>query len=143
MTYSHQAIHQRLTSKNPDDRRVAAVMIGKARRHDYADSLMDLLRDDESADVRAMAAFALDLLSTVDALPALIEAMYDTSFDVRSNAGWAIVNIAKRVIPLVVLPDVIEVLQDRDFPHAQQMAYLVLTRIPHDAARSALEKYWH
>lgn len=141
MTYSHHAIERRLRSDNPDERRVAAVMIGKARHHDYTGALVDLLRDDSNAEVRAMAAFALDLLSSVDAVPALIGAMYDTSFDVRSNAGWALVNLARRVMPLLVLPDVIEVLEDEGSPHAQQMACLVLTRIPHDAARAALDAY--
>ena len=141
MTYSDDAIRRRLDSKNPDARRVAAVMIGKARHYDYVEDLTRLLIHDIDTDVRAMAAFALDLLGSVDAVPALVEALYDHSFDVRSNAGWALAHIAKRVLPQLVIPDLIDVLQDEEHPRAQQMAYLVLSRIPDDTARDASEGY--
>jgi len=142
MSYSHKAIRSRLDSKNPDERRVAAIMIGKARKYEFMDDLSDLLLDDIHADVRSMAAFAMDLLGSAESVPVLVKAIYDNSFDVRSNAGWALVHIAKRIMPQLVIPDLIDVLQDEDNPHAQQMAYLVLARIPDDMARTAIENYW-
>lgn len=141
MTYSSDEIRRRLDSKNLDDRRVAAVMIGKSRQYDYVDDLITLLLHDLSAEVRSMAAFALDLLGSADAIPALITALYDHSFDVRSNAGWALVNIAKRMMPQLVIPDAIDVLKDESNPHARQMAYLVLSRIPDDTARAAIDDH--
>lgn len=89
-----------------------------------------------------MAAWSLDLMGSVDSIPALIAAMYDEHFDVRSGAGWALVHIAQRYIPVVVLPEVIDVLRDVDSPAAQEMAYLVLSRINHAEARRAIELYW-
>lgn len=142
MNYSDQEITSRLYSHDPDDRRVAAVMIGKARHHDYVDDLVHLLRSDLSADVRSMAAFGLDLLGSVDAIPDLIEALYDSSFDVRSNSGWALVHMAKRILPQLIIPDVVDVLCNDLHPHAQQMAALILYNIPDDDARIALDTYW-
>ncbi|MGJ3238194.1 MAG: HEAT repeat domain-containing protein [Anaerolineae bacterium] len=143
MGYSHEAIRRRLLSTRLDDRRVAAIMIGKSRQYEYVPELMHLLEADTSADVRSMAAFALDLLGSAEAIPALITALYDSSFDVRNNAGWALVNIATRIMPQLVLPDMIDILRDESHAHARQMAYLVLSNIPHDDARSALDQYWN
>ena len=142
MSYSPQDIRRRLDSKNPDDRRVAVVMIGKARHFEFIEDVTYLMQHDINADVRSMSAFALDLLGSADVIPDLIQAMYDSSFDVRSNAGWALVNMAKRLIPQLIVPDVVEVLKDADHPHAQQMAYMVLSCIPHESARIALDRYW-
>ncbi|MEO1165468.1 MAG: HEAT repeat domain-containing protein, partial [Chloroflexota bacterium] len=126
---------------NPSDRRVAAVMIGKARHYEFLDELANLLQNDTHADVRSMGAFALDLLGRADTIPILIEALYDQSFDVRSNAGWALVNMAKRIMPQLIVPEVIQVLDDDENPHAQDMAYMVLSRIPNETARIALNRY--
>ena len=85
--YSRRDIQRRLESPHADDRRVAAVMIGKARFHDMSDALTDILAGDRDAEVRAMAAWALDLLGNVEAVPVLVDALYDEAFGVRSNAG--------------------------------------------------------
>jgi HEAT repeat protein len=140
--YSRHDIQRRLNSPRADDRRVGAVMIGKARFHDMSDALTEILATDRDAEVRAMAAWSLDLLGNVEAVPALIDALYDEAFGVRSNAGWALVHLAERLLPQVVLPDVIDVLKDKKHFHARQMAFLVLSHIDDDEARRAIKQHW-
>ncbi len=140
--YSRRDIQRRLESPHADDRRVAAVMIGKARFHDMSDALTDILAGDRDAEVRAMAAWALDLLGNVEAVPVLVDALYDEAFGVRSNAGWALVHLAERLVPQVVLPDVIDVLKDTAHFPARQMAFLVLSHIDDDDARRAIQQHW-
>jgi HEAT repeat protein len=140
--YSLEEIERRMKSQSPDERRVAMVMIGKARRHELLDKVISTMQNDVDNEVRAMAAWALDLLGNVEAIPALVDAMYDRTFGVRSNAGWALVHLAQRVMPQLVLPDVIDVLQDKDHEYAREMAYLVLSNINDLDARRAIEQYW-
>lgn len=135
-------INARLKSSRPADRRIAAILIGKARLFDWIPKLIYLLREDPDKSVREMAAYALDLLSAPTSIPSLIAALYDDAFGVRSGAGWALVHLSERFTPQLVVPDVIEVLCDQDYPHAQEMAYLVLSRIPDDAAADAIQQYW-
>lgn len=142
MSYSEVEILRRLRSSKPDDRRVGVIMIGKGRVYTLLDNLTAALKFDEDADVRSMAAWSLDLLSTPEAVPDLISALYDESFAVRSNAGWALVHLARRILPELVVPDVIDVLKDRNESHARQMAYLVLNNINNDVAREAIARYW-
>lgn len=140
--YTPQEIQKRLKSQNADERRVAMVMIGKARHYHMLQQLIDAMHDDLDTDVRAMAAWAIDMMGSVDAIPALIDAMYDPSFSVRSNAGWALVHLGNRFIPQLVLPEVIAVLRDEDHAPARQMAYLILSRIHDRQAREAIDNYW-
>lgn len=140
--YDEDKIRRRLNSDRADERRVGVVMIGKSRNHGMMDALIDVLKHDENDEVRAMAAWSLDLLGSADAVPDLIEAMYDPSFSVRSNAGWALVHLAQRIMPELVLSDVIDVLKDESYFPAREMAYLVLSHIKHDEAQNAIQKYW-
>lgn len=143
MRYSEADIIRRLRSSSPDDRRVGVIMIGKGRVYSLFDHLVAAMKHDLDADVRAMAAWGVDLMSTAEAVPELIEALYDESFGVRSNAGWALVHLSQRFMPEIVVPDVIDVLKsDDDAAHARQMAYLILNNINTDAARAAIRDYW-
>lgn len=140
--YAYEEIERRLYSSKADERRLATVMIGKARFYNFLEALISTMHHDEDDEVRAMAAWSLDLLSSAEAIPALIIAMYDTSFTVRSNAGWALVHLAQRISPQLVLPEVIDVLQDYASPDARQMAFLVLSNIHHSDSRHAIATYW-
>lgn len=142
MKYSVDEVKTRLESTKSGDRRVAMVMIGKARMHDLKPAVMLALQTDEDAEVRAMAAWSLDLIGDVQSIPVLIEALYDPVFSVRSNAGWALVHLGRRYLPQLILPDVVDVLKDKQNPHAREMAYLVLANIHHQDSRDAIEKYW-
>lgn len=142
MRYSETDILRRLRSTSPDDRRVGVIMIGKGRVYTLLDDLIRVMQQDADAEVRAMAAWGLDLLGTAEAVPALVEALYDESFGVRSNAGWALVHLAARFMPEIVVADVIDVLKEDNAAHARQMAYLVLNNINTDVARAAIREYW-
>lgn len=118
-------------------------MIGKSRVYELIHATIKILESDDDDDVRAMTAWALDQLGSPDTVPALTKAMYDSSFGVRSNVGWALVHIGRRVFPNLVVPDVIEILKDTSNYDARQMAYLILTRIGGDTSAQAIDTYWH
>ncbi len=130
-------------SDDPQDRLLAVVTIGRERLYSgipYVEAALN----DPNGEVRAMAMWSLDLLGSPATIPVLLRALHDSSFDVRSNAGWALVHIARRIIPLLVLPNLIDILRDDDEnENARQMAYLVLSRIGGEKAEAAIHQYWH
>ncbi len=141
MDNSLTEILSQLGSTDPRKRAVALAVAGRLRLHPLLDKMIFALEDDNE-DVRAMAAWALDLLGSPVTVPALVKALYDRSFTVRSNAGWALVHLGQRIIAQLVVPDVIEVLRDDTSLEARQMAYLVLSRIGGDDADEAIKRYW-
>ncbi|MCU0514403.1 MAG: HEAT repeat domain-containing protein [Anaerolineae bacterium] len=132
---------QRLKHGDSEERRVALALIGTHRYLRLIDHVVAVLATDYDPDVRAMAAWTLDWLSSADSLPALLEALYDTSFGVRAGAGQGLVHLAQRLTPALVVPEVVDVLEDDDYPEARRMAYLVLQRIDDPAARQAVKNY--
>lgn len=142
MKYTRDDIQRRITSYSADQRRIGAVLIARSRYYDLVDVLETLLAWDPEAQVRSMAAWALDLLGSPETIPALIDGMYDREFSVRSASGWALVHLAQRFIPDLVLAEVIDVLGDEANPKAREMAYLVLSRVQDPRARDAIEQYW-
>jgi HEAT repeat protein len=130
-----------LHSADPHDRVLAVVTIGRERIHP-ATRYVEMALNDSDGEVRAMAMWALDLLGSPATIPVLLRALHDPAFDVRSNAGWALVHLAKRIFPGLVLPDVIEILRNDENHDARQMAYLVLSRIGGDEAEEAIRQYW-
>lgn len=142
MEYSTEKIRALLESRSASERGTGLALAGKTRCFDVTGHCVMLLRDHDP-DVRERAAWALDQLCSPQTVPALIEALTDEAFGVRSNAGWALVHMAQRNIPELVVPDVIDVLSDSHNDDARQMAYLVLHHIGGDAAQDAIKKYWN
>ncbi|HEX2620115.1 MAG TPA: HEAT repeat domain-containing protein [Phototrophicaceae bacterium] len=130
-----------LKSPNPRERAIGLMLVGRERVSAALGQTVRLMIDADS-EVRATAAWALDQLSSPVTVPALVEALYDPVFTVRSNAGWALVHIARRTLPQVVVADVVEVLRDRASDDARQMAYLVLHHIGDETSREAIRLYW-
>lgn len=130
-----------LYSPKPRERELGLRCIGKYLHYTGIDHCIQAIVDD-NPDVRASAAWALDQLSDPTTLDILVHALYDPNFSVRSNAGWALVHLAKRTVTQMVLPDMIEVLQQREYPEARHMAYLVLFHIGDASAREAIDLYW-
>lgn len=137
-----QLLHM-LDSENPRERTLALTYIGKQRMYSALEACVASLRDEDD-ETRAMAAWALDRMGipAAAAVPALLDALRDPVFGVRSNAGWALVHLARRTMPHVVVPDVIDVLKDSESANARQMAYLVLHNIGGEAAHEAIMRYW-
>jgi len=136
-------LKQQLKSADASQRTTALIMIGKSRVYSLAKDASRLLENDTDNEVRAAAAWALDLLGNPETIPTLINAMYDSSFGVRSNAGWALVHMGRRIVPNLVVPDVIDVLKDKSSYDARQMAYLILTRIGGQEDTQAIQEYWN
>jgi HEAT repeat protein len=131
-----------LHSTDPQDRLLAVVTIGRERMYTCI-RYVEAALNDQNPEVRAMAMWALDLLGSPSTVPVLLRALYDRSFDVRSNAGWGLVHLAQRMIPALVVPELIDILRDEDnYQDARQMAYLVLSRIGGEDAESAIRQYW-
>ncbi len=130
-----------LQSPKPRERALALTFAGKQHCYAMRVRCIDAL-DDPNNDVRAMAAWALDRLASPETVPALLHALNDTTFGVRSNAGWALVHIAQRIMPEVVVPDVVEILRSADNEDARQMAFLILHHIGGQIADEAINRYW-
>ena len=91
----------------------------------YRVNISNLMLQDESAEVRTLAAYALDRLGADAATPALLRALSDPCFSVRSAAGWALVEVCADA------PENVQsVLEASCDPYAREMAKLVLERLP-------------
>lgn len=132
-----------LRSKEASKRCLGLKLAGRQLEYAALPLASRALVADNDPEVRALAAWTLDQLGSPVTVPALIEALYDPDFNVRSNAGWALVHMAERMIPQVVVPDVVDVMRDRNSSNARQMAYLVLNHIGNESARDAIRRYWH
>lgn len=131
-----------LDSESAKDRALGLTYIGKQRRYNMLHQCMGCLQHDDDDKVRAMAVWALDRLGSPVTVPILIDAMHDIMFGVRSGAGWALVHIAERTLPEMVVPDVIDVLAESGNEDARQMAYFVLSHIGGAMADDAIARYW-
>lgn len=121
---SLELISEKLSSDSPDERLEGLMTVSQFRLQPHLDQVIDLLLHDSVEKVRERAAWTLDALNNTNALSALIEAMYDPSWSVRSGAGWALVHLGK-----VVAPETQRILAESHHPGAREMATLVLQRI--------------
>jgi len=128
-------------SDNPYERALAHRFIGKYWCYAALDHSIAALKDTND-DVRSTAAWALDRLGSPEAVPALIDSLTDPVFTVRSSVGWALVHLAQRMVPEVVIPDVVDVLIQSANDDARHMAYLVLYHIGGEVAEDAIKRYW-
>ncbi len=125
-----------LRSPDPDVRRLALFLAGREGLVEAKSRAVNLMLTDEEPDVRAAAAWALDQFSHPATIPALVDALADPVFDIRSNAGWALVRMGE----MAVEPTIAALRQGTK--DARQMAYLVLVRIGGRAANDAIDRYW-
>jgi HEAT repeat protein len=114
-----------LSSSDATRRREALLEIISDRLAGYRVRISNLMLQDESAEVRTLAAYALDRLGADAATPALLRALSDPCFSVRSAAGWALVQVCADA------PENVQsVLNASCDPYAREMAKLVLERLP-------------
>lgn len=119
-----ESIGDKLISTSFDDRIDALMDIARFRLQEYLDAVANLLLHDSLGTVRERAAWTLDYLNNANALPALIQALDDPSWSVRSGAGWALVHLGHIVIPAVQ-----RVISESSNEDAREMAIMVLERI--------------
>ena len=119
-----QEIRDRVKSGNTDDRLSALMDIAIFHLNDLLDETIDVMLNDSSSEVRERAAWTIDNLNDERALSALIRAIHDNTFGVRSNAGWGLVHLGYKVVPYMQ-----EIIEKSDNTAAKQMAHLVLDNL--------------
>ena len=124
-TYNHSKnIIDGLESFIPKKRIETLNYIAIERVNGYLEKVMEIMLQDSVNEVRERAAYALDSLNDSKALPALIEAIHDPVWGVRSSAGWALVHLGD-----IVRNDVQNVFDNSTNPDAREMAQLILVRL--------------
>lgn len=142
MQKSFEEVMLLVSSSDPSRRSLGMKYIGKQRYYEAIHVCQLSLHEAEEDEVRASAAWALDEFGSPDTIPDLINALYDPNFGVRSNAGSALIHMARRIIPALVIADVVDVLRDESNPAARHMAFLVLHHIGSSEAQAAIKQYW-
>ncbi len=141
MHKSFEEVMMMVSSSNADERALGLRYIGKHRYRTALDVCILSLADEHN-DVRAWAAWALDQLGSPETIPDLVAVLKDPEFGVRSNAGWALVHLARRWSDALVVPLLVDILEESTNDDARQMAYLVLHHIGGEDARRAMNDYW-
>ncbi len=121
---SQQEIEQDLVSPDAARRLKAITRVASEKDSSYLERLGDILRSDSDSQIRARAAWALDNICDVRAKSVLLEALTDVDWNVRSNAGWALVHLGANV-----KVDVRKIATQSQNRGAREMAHLVLERI--------------
>lgn len=114
-----------LNSKDGEDRARALFEIGFRGYAEYFELVVEMMLSDPITDVRAEAARALDKLNDSRAFSALVKAIHDPSFSVRSAAGWALVHLGEEL----VCSEMEKIRRESDNDGAREMALLVLQNL--------------
>jgi hypothetical protein len=132
--------HVRALVRSPSPRkRVVGLVHAARRRLPCAVSVaLRALETDPDEDVRSTAAWVLDVVGAAEALPALVRALYDDTFTVRSSAGWALVHLGQNGHETSVVTEMDTVLRSARRPPPREMARLVLGYLGTPSAKSTL-----
>ena len=114
-----------LSSKDGEDRARALTEIAIRGYAEYFERVIELMLSDPINDVRVEAARALDNLNDSRAFSALVKAIHDPSFSVRSAAGWALVHLGEEL----VRSEMEKIRRESDNDGAKGMALLVLQNL--------------
>ena len=117
-------IEKDLSSPDKQRRMLALLYIWINRDARYLSPVKDLLVRDPDQEVRARCAWVLDHLRDITAADALLEALSDGDWGVRSNAGWGLVHLGPEISERVT-----SVLRESHSDEAREMAALVLQRL--------------
>lgn len=127
-----------LRSPSPRKRVVGLVQAARRRLPCAVSVALRSLCDDPDEDVRSTAAWVLDVVGAAEAVPALVRALYDVSFAVRSSAGWALVHLGQAGQETTVVDEMDTVLRSARGPDPREMARLVLGYLGTETALSTL-----
>jgi len=114
-----------LSSEDVEDRTKALTEIAIRGYSEHFGRVIELMLSDPIDDVREKAAWALDNLNDSRAFPALVKAIHDRSFGVRSAAGWALVHLGEEL----VRSEMEKIHRESDNDDAREMALLVLENL--------------
>jgi HEAT repeat protein len=117
-------ISEHLVSDDPAARISAITQIAAQRLMEHFDRVIHCMLSDRVDGVRERAAWVLDTLNDARSIPALVKAIHDPCWGVRSAAGWALVHLGKGV-----RSDVEKVLYGSENRDAREMARMILQRL--------------
>lgn len=117
-------IAEQLDSTSDNDRIRALSKIAIHRSMEHLNRAIELMLSDQSDIVREKAAWVVDNLNDPRAAYALLRAIHDPCWGVRSNAGWALVHLGN-----VVRSDVEQIVRTSSNTDAREMATLILQRL--------------
>ena len=113
-----------LSSDDSTDRISALLEIAAGSLMEHFDRVVHCLLSDRSDTVRERAAWVLDNLNDPRAIPALLRAIHDPCWGVRSGAGWALVHLGESV-----RSEVEKILRESGNQGAREMALMILQRL--------------
>lgn len=114
-----------VNSDEPEERVRALTAIGVRGSTEHLDVAINRMLADSIEEVRARAAWAIDNLNDPRACSALVRAIHDPSFSVRSAAGWALVHLGWEAVG-AEMERICRVSNDN---RAREMASLVLQHL--------------
>ncbi|MCP4700880.1 MAG: HEAT repeat domain-containing protein [Gammaproteobacteria bacterium] len=116
---------QKLLKSDIEDEKIYALtVIAVEKLKEHIGPVIDLLVLDPLTSIREKAAWALDELNDKEAIPALLNAIHDPAWGVRSNAGWGLVHLGE-----VIKSDMKDIVETSSSKDAKEMAELVLQRL--------------
>ena len=114
-----------LQSADEQEQLSALTRVAMRRSSEHHDTVVERMLNSESAAVRQRAAWTLDHLHDQRSTAALLQALHDPEWPVRSSAGWALVHLGN-----VIRKDVEHLDAHTANEDAREMARLVLERLP-------------
>jgi hypothetical protein len=109
---------------NPSRQMTVITRAAVAQDDSYVDDLLVVLRTHQDPALRARAAWALDNISSPTAIPGLLNSLSDPDWQVRSNAGWALVHLG-----LSAKEGTEAIATTSSSAEAREMAVMVLKRL--------------
>jgi hypothetical protein len=119
-----QAVREKIESSDAKDRLFALSQIAIFKMEGFLETAIQLMLTDPLSEIRERAAWTIDNLNDDRALSALIQAIHDDTFGVRSAAGWGLVHLGDKALPYME-----EIIKRSDHPRAREMAKLVLMNL--------------
>ncbi len=128
-----------LRSESSKKRVAGLVQAGHFRMREALEPALVSLRDPDP-EVRATAAWTIDCLQAPEAVPALLQALYDRVFAVRSAAGWALLHIGQGGHQGQVIEAMSDVLHSSRSLDARESARTVLGYLCDERAERILDE---
>jgi SOS-response transcriptional repressor LexA len=121
---AHEDVETLLQSVNAPERFEGLMKALRAKDPRHLARLLEILQTDGVPKLREQAAMALDELRDLRTKDGFLNALEDSVWDVRSQAGWGLVHLGH-----AVREDVLRLKETSKSPEAREMARLVLERL--------------
>ena len=120
-----RSLQSRLESSDPGLRAKALFQIAMRQDESFLDTVVVIVANDSDEKVREAAAFALDQFHDVRAKDALLMALHDPVWAVRSSAGWGLVHLGRTAVE----EDVRLLAKENSDPNVSEMTTMILDRL--------------